>query len=59
MNWIKLKQKFPKSEIEIREFYLKSKNKDARFVLNSFLESKGYFVGFTFINQLKNYESKL
>lgn len=58
MNWKKLKEKFPKSYKEIREFYLNQKNKDSRFVIDSFLITKGYKSGFTFIHNLKDYENK-
>ena len=56
MNWIKLKEKFPKSEKEIKEFYSNSNIKDDRIVLSNFLASKGYEMGFTFIDKLKHYE---
>ena len=56
MNWIKLKEKFPNSEKEIREFYNNSVVKDSRIVLNNFLKTKGYNMEFTFIDKLKNYE---
>lgn len=59
MNWKKLKEKFPKSEKEIREFYLKQKNKDSRIVISSFLKTKGYKIGFTFIHNLKEYENAI
>jgi hypothetical protein len=57
MNWTKLKEKFPNSEKEIREFHNNSTVKDSRIVLNNFLESKGFDVGLTFINELKEYEN--
>tara|TARA_R110000744_G_scaffold135739_1_gene245236 strand:+ start:176 stop:361 length:186 start_codon:yes stop_codon:yes gene_type:complete len=58
MNWIKLKEKFPNLYEEIREFYLESESKDARCVLNNFLKTKGYDIGFTFIYNLKHYEQR-
>lgn len=57
MNWSKLKEKFPKSEIEIREHYNKTRIEDGRSLINSFLISKGYNVKLGFIDFLKDYES--
>ena len=59
MNWIKLKEKFPNSEKEIREFYNNSVIKDSRLILECFLKSKGYSCGLTFITELKEYEIKV
>ena len=56
MNWSKLKEKFPKSEKEIREHYLTTGIKDGRVLINTFLESKGYKIGLGFINALRDYE---
>jgi len=56
MNWNKLKDKFPNSYDDVREHLHKTNIKDSRFLLESFLESKGYKIGFGFIQQLKDYE---
>lgn len=59
MNWIKLKEKFPASYEEIREFYTASEAKESKTVLINFLKSKGLFsVELVFIDKLKNYERK-
>lgn len=57
MNWLKLKEKFPKSYNEIREFSLEN-NLEGRALFNEFLRSKGYKIGFTFTDEIKDYESK-
>tara|TARA_R110000850_G_scaffold275783_1_gene415795 strand:- start:84 stop:275 length:192 start_codon:yes stop_codon:yes gene_type:complete len=59
MNWKKLKEKFPKSEIEIREHFLKTDISCGRALINNFLESKGYTTTAGFINELRQYENKL
>lgn len=58
MNWKKLKERFPNSEREIREFFNKSNISDSRTIINQFLISKGYNINYGFIHQLKNYENK-
>jgi hypothetical protein len=58
MNWIKLKEKFPNSYEEIREFYNNSVVKDSTLVLEMFLKYNGFKVGHTFIDSLKIYELK-
>jgi len=57
MNWIKLKEKFPKSYQEIREFS-KNTGYSGRKCLNEFLKLKGFKIGLTFIYNLREYESK-
>ena len=58
MNWKKLKERFPKSEPQIREHLSKTKIKNSRTLINDFLESKGYTIGMSFVKQLKEYENK-
>jgi hypothetical protein len=58
MNWIKLKEKFPNSEKEIREFKNKTNIKEGRNLIESFLASKNYKIKLGFINELKNYEQR-
>lgn len=58
MNWEKLKERFPNSEPEIREHLSKTGIKDSRSLINSFLESKGYFLGHGFIKALTDYEKR-
>lgn len=57
MNWDKLKEKFPKSEPEIRGFAEKT-NYSGRKCIDEFLSLKGYEKGLNFIHNLKDYESK-
>lgn len=59
MNWKKLKERFPKTEPQIREYLSKTKIKDSRNLINSFLESKGYVIGMGFIKALRDYEQRL
>lgn len=59
MNWKKLKERFPKTEPQIREYLSKTEIKDSRNLINSFLESKGYVIGMGFIKALKDYEQRL
>ena len=59
MNWVKLKERFPNTEPQIREYLTKTGIKDSRTLINSFLESKGYVIGYGFINHLREYEKKL
>tara|TARA_R110002153_G_scaffold47733_1_gene134759 strand:+ start:594 stop:770 length:177 start_codon:yes stop_codon:yes gene_type:complete len=55
---MKLKEKFPNSEKEIREFYNKTNIKEGRNLIESFLISKNYKIKLGFINELKNYEQR-
>ena len=59
MNWKKLKEKFPNSEQEIREWYDNSTVKDAKTVLEMFLRKKGFDIRLSFIYELKEYELKM
>ena len=59
MNWVKLKEKFPNSEKEIREWYDNSTVKDAKTILEMFLRSKGFDIRLSFIYELKEYELKM
>jgi hypothetical protein len=59
MNWKKLKERFPNSEIQIREHLSITKIQDSRNLINNFLESKGYVIGFGFIKALTDYEQRL
>jgi len=59
MNWKKLKERFPKTEPQIREYLSKTEIKDSRNLINSFLESKGYVIGMGFIKALRDYEQRL
>lgn len=59
MNWKKLKERFPKTEPQIREYLSKTEIKDSRNLINSFLESKGYVIGMGFIKALIDYEQRL
>lgn len=56
MNWIKLKEKFPNSEPEIREHLEKTGINSSYYLIQDFLKSKGYKIGQGFIRQLKEYE---
>jgi hypothetical protein len=58
MNWELLKEKYPLSYTEIREFSKKTDVTDSRGLINEFLKSKGYYINTGFINQLKDYEKK-
>ena len=53
MNWYKLKQKFPFSEIEIREHSKNTKASDSRAIIENYLESKGYNIKHGFIHALR------
>ena len=57
MNWLKLKEKFPNSYNEIREYSLKT-NTTGKECLYSFLDSKCFPDNFLRINQLKDYEQQ-
>ena len=57
MNWSKLKEKFPNSYCEIREYYHNTGLK-GRMLINEFLKSKGYNITHTFIKKLKEYENQ-
>lgn len=59
MNWVKLKEKFPNSEPQIREYLSKTGIKDSRSLINNFLKSKGYILTMGFIKQLEDYEKGL
>lgn len=59
MDWIRLKERFPNSEPQIREHLSKTNIQDSRSLINDFLESKGYTIGFGFIKALTDYEQKL
>ena len=59
MNWKVLERKFPKSAIEIREYYENTGIEDGRALINSFLRTKGYAINHGFINELRDYESKI
>ena len=56
MNWNKLKEKFPKSEKEIREFKNKTNIDDGMTLIQSFLKTKGFNISLGFINELRDYE---
>ena len=56
MNWIKLKEKFPNSYEEIKQFYNNSVVKDSKLVLEMFLKKNGFDIRLSFINELKEYE---
>ncbi len=58
MNWKHLKEKFPNVHSELWEFKKTSKYTDARSLINEYLQSKGFKIGVTFINQLKEIENK-
>jgi hypothetical protein len=58
MNWLNLKERFPNSYIEIREHFFKTGIINSRILIEDFLRSKGYEIGFGFINNLKDYEIK-
>ena len=58
MNWNKLKEKYPNSYNEIREFSI-ANNKNGSECFNRFLDSKGYLNNLLRINQLKDYEQKI
>ena len=55
MNWKRLKEKYPKTYEELRVF---NSELEGRTLINEFLKSKGYKIGFTFIDKLKDYENK-
>lgn len=57
MNWTKVKDKFPKTYKELREFSEKTKT-DGYVCITNFLVSKGYFIGNTWIYQMKEYENR-
>jgi hypothetical protein len=59
MNWTKLKERFPNSEPQIREHLSKTGIKDSRTLINDFLGSKGYTIGYGFIKSLTDYEQRL
>jgi len=59
MNWKKLKERFPNSEPQIREHLSKTGIEDSRTLINNFLESKGYTIGYGFIKALTDYEQRL
>ena len=59
MDWIKLKIKFPNSELEIREHLEKTKIKDSRLLIEDFLNTKGFDIKYGFIKELRIYESTL
>ena len=54
MNWKRLKEKYPKTYEELRVF---NSELEGRALINEFLKSKGYAIGYTFIDKLKDYES--
>ena len=57
MNWNKLKEKFPNSNLKIREFFNKDKTREGRFLIEAFLKTKGYNCKLGFIQDLKHYEA--
>lgn len=58
MNWNKVKEKLPKTYNELLSFH-KETGFDGDRLMDEFLKSKGYKVGHTWINQIKEYESSL
>lgn len=55
MNWKRLKEKFPNTHDEIREFSETYKG-NKMFLMHSFVASKGYKVTHSWINQLREIE---
>lgn len=57
MNWQKLKERFPKSEKEIREIYDNDPDKtDGRALIDTYIESKGMKPALLIIKQLQQIE---
>lgn len=58
MDWIKLKERFPNSHQEIREYFLEKQIQDGTILIQEFLKTKGYNIRIGFIKELKDYERR-
>ena len=57
MNWEKLKEKFPNSYKDIREFS-ELNNIDGETCMRRFLSEKGFYTGVNWMPSLKQYEKQ-